>query len=82
MTAAPAVSAGSQFKSVTETNEFQLHLPFAEAQPVQSFCESNDIRWPLREADCAFFEAEAKAGNAHALNNLGSWPWPSLLAFS
>jgi hypothetical protein len=71
MTAAPAVSAGSQFKSVTEGNEFQLHLPFERGSVVQPFCESNDIRWPLSEADLHLFERESKAGNAHAQNNLG-----------
>jgi hypothetical protein len=68
--AAPAVSAGSQFKSVTETNEFQLHLPFGEGEPPQPYCEAQ-VLWPLTEADFRLFDAQARAGNAFAQNNLG-----------
>ncbi len=65
-------AAGSQFTAVTNQTEFQLHLPFESEEPVQPYCEA-EVRWPLTVADLQRFEAESKAGNVHATNNLGSF---------
>jgi hypothetical protein len=66
-----SATAVSQFKTVTNENELQLHLPFESDEPLQVYCEAKQMEWPLTEADFRLFEAEAKAGNMHATSNLG-----------
>jgi TPR repeat protein len=80
---ASSATAVSQFACVASENEFQLHLPFGPDAVVQPYVEDRETQWPLTQADMKLFEAEAKASNAHAQNNLGElaliwtrgWMW-------